>query len=96
MLKKMVDDIIDKFEKDTKIANENLVNFRTTKEAMKARKRIEKHEQIRHCLAMVKDLGFDEESDEFFTATTLFKEDHNRQIFTDYSTNAARLKWLNK
>lgn len=68
MLKKMVDDIIDKFEKDTKIANENLVNFRTTKEAMKARKRIEKHEQIRHCLAMVKDLGFDEESDEFFTA----------------------------
>ena len=90
--------IMEKFDEDSKVANENLAQFRSSKEAIKEARKLKKKEQkaadVRRCMAMVKECGAHDKTDEFFIATTLFKEEYYQQIFGDIDTLEGRLVWL--
>ena len=91
---------MEKFDEDSKVANENLTQFRSSMEAIKETRKLKKKEQkavnVRRCMAMVKECGAHDKTDEFFIATTLFKEEYYRQIFCDIDTLEGRLVWLQK
>jgi hypothetical protein len=47
-------------------------------------------------LALVKECGANEKTDEFFVATTLFEKEYHRQVFCSITDMEARLMWLKK
>ena len=74
----MFNGIMEKFDEDGKVANENLARFKSSKEARKLKKKEQKAADVRRCMAMVKECGAHDKTDEFFLATTLFKEEYYR------------------
>jgi hypothetical protein len=98
LLKTMFTGIIEKFDEDSKAANDNLAQFRSNKEALEEARKLKRKDQkeadVRRCLAMVKEYGADNKLDEFFVATTLFKDEYYRQIFCEIDTLEDRLVWL--
>ena len=99
-MKTMFTGILEKFNEDRKAANDNLAQFRSSKEELKEVRKLKKKEQkeadVRRCLAMVKECGVDNKSDEFFIATTLFKKEYYRQVFCEIDTLEDRYVWLQK
>jgi hypothetical protein len=54
------------------------------------------HDSIREVMALVKESGAVEGSDEHFIATQLFKHASNREIFLTFETNEGRFNWLKR
>jgi hypothetical protein len=54
------------------------------------------HESIREVIAMVKEAGAVEGSDEHFIVTQLFKHALNHEIFLTFETNEGRFNWLKR
>jgi hypothetical protein len=100
LLKIMFTSIIKKFDEDNKARNDNLAQFRSRKEALKEARKLKRKKQkeadVRRCLAMVKECGADNKSDELFVATTLFQDKYYQQIFYEIDTLEGRLVWLQK
>jgi hypothetical protein len=53
-------------------------------------------ESIREVMALVKDAGAEEGSNEHYIATQLFKNAANREIFWTFETNEGRFNWLKR
>jgi hypothetical protein len=53
-------------------------------------------ESIRKVMALVKEAGAVEGSDEYFIATQLFKHVSNREIFFTFETNEGMFNWLKR
>jgi hypothetical protein len=53
-------------------------------------------ESVREVMALVKEIGAVEGSDEHYIATQLFKHASNREIFLTFETNEGRLNWLKR
>jgi hypothetical protein len=51
-------------------------------------------DQFNSCLDLAVESGADKESDEYFVATKLFKDEYNRAIFNRFDTATQRMKWL--
>jgi hypothetical protein len=54
------------------------------------------HESIREDMALVKDAGAEEGSNEHYIATQLFKNVANCEIFLTFETNEGMLNWLKR
>jgi hypothetical protein len=54
------------------------------------------HESIREVMALVKDAGAEEGSNEHYITTQLFKNVANREIFLTFETNKERFNWLKR
>jgi hypothetical protein len=96
LLKAVVNGIMAKFDQDSKVANENLAQFRSSKEARHMKKKEQKNAEIKRCMDLVKECGAEPGSDEHFVATTLFEKEYFRQIFMAIDTVQRRLVWLQK
>jgi hypothetical protein len=53
-------------------------------------------DQFNSCLDLAVESGADKESDEYFVATKLFKDEYNRAIFNRFDTATQRMKWLQR
>jgi hypothetical protein len=53
-------------------------------------------ESIREVMALVKDAGAKEGSNEHYIATQLFKNATNHEIFLTFETNEGRFNWLKR
>jgi hypothetical protein len=53
-------------------------------------------ESIREVIALVKDAGAEEGSNEHYIATQLFKNVANREIFLTFETSEGRFNWLKR
>jgi hypothetical protein len=53
-------------------------------------------DQFNSCLDLAVESGVDKESDEYFVATKLFKDEYNRAIFNRFDTATQRMKWLQR
>jgi predicted RNA-binding protein len=51
-------------------------------------------EDISSCLKLVIEYGAGKSSDEYFMSTKLFRDKHNRTIFSQVGTIEERLLWL--
>ena len=89
----MMSGIMDKFDQDSKLSNEKLDQYRNSKVLRHMKK---KQEQIDRCLALAKECGAAEETEEFFIATTLFEKEYNRNIFYKLTTSESRFLWLRR
>jgi hypothetical protein len=54
------------------------------------------HESIREIMALVKDAGAEEGSNEHYIVTQLFKNAANCEIFLTFETNEGRFNWLKR
>jgi hypothetical protein len=53
-------------------------------------------ESIREAMALVKDAGAEEENNEHYIVTQLFKNVANRELFLTFETNEGRFNWLKR
>ena len=67
-----------KFDQDSKVVNENLAQFRSSKQARHMKKKKQKNAEIKRCMDLFKECGAELGLDEHFMAITLFEKEYFR------------------